>query len=247
MAQHSIALKERKAVADGTELFVFEKPAGFQYKSGQYVALIVPKIAGVETDAKGLARSFSLTSAPCEPILSFTMRSGESAFKKTCWQLSIGDTVTITDPVGFFTLPPAEDTRPIVFLAGGIGITPVRSILKQAESEKIQRQFTLLYANRFLKDATFHEDIKKLSLKNLRYVTVLSQSTEPCAPAYDERGYIDEAIIEKYVDDVCGSLYYIVGSPEFIGAMETMLTKLGVPKEQCKKDSFTGLRAQSGK
>lgn len=247
MAQYIIGLRERRTVADGTELFVFEKPRGFQYQSGQYVALIVPKIAGMAVDTKGLARSFSLTSAPCEPYLSFTMRSGESSFKKVFWQLRVGDTVTITDPVGFFTLPPKEDLHPIVFLAGGIGITPVRSMLKQAEYERSDRQFTLLYANRFLKDATFHEDIQKLSLKNFRYVTVLSQSEDPCAPAYDERGYICETIIEKYIDDVRGSLYYIVGSPEFIGAMEAILVELGVPKEQCKKDSFTGLRTQSKK
>lgn len=245
MAQYTIALQERTAVADGTESFFFEKPAGFQYQAGQYVALILPKIDGAEADAKGLVRSFSLTSAPCESVLSFTMRSGESSFKKTCWQLRVGDTVTITDPVGFFVLPPAEDVRPIVFLSGGIGITPVRSMLKQAEYERSERQFTLLYANRFLKDAAFHQDIQKLALKNFRYVTILSQSEDRCAPADDERGYIDQAIIEKYIGDVRGSLYYIVGSPEFTGAMETILAELGVPKEQCKKDPFTGLRVQS--
>lgn len=245
MAQYIIALKERKTVADGTEAFFFEKPAGFQYQAGQYVALIVPKIDGVEADSKGLARSFSLTSAPCESMLSFTMRSGESVFKKVCWQLKPHDRVTITDPVGFFVLPPAADVRPIVFLAGGIGITPVRSMLKQAEYEQSVRQFTLLSANRLPKDAAFHKDMQKLALKNFRYVTVFSQSEEPCAPADDERGYINQAIIEKYVDDVRGSLYYIVGSPEFTGAMEGILAGLGVPKEQCKKDPFTGLRTQS--
>jgi ferredoxin-NADP reductase len=247
MAQHTVTLKERKTVADGTELFVFDKPEGYAFKAGQYVALMVPKIDGIETDARGLARSFSLTSAPSESALCFAMRSGESAFKKTCWQLAPGDTVTITDPVGFFTLPAEEDTRPIVFLAGGIGITPVRSILKQAEYEQSDRKFTLLYANRFLKDAAFHEELQCLSLARFRYVTVLSRSEEPCAPSDDERGHIHGPIIEKYVDDIPGSLYYIVGSPQFIEAMEKMLADLGVPKEQCKQDPFTGLCAQSQK
>lgn len=242
---HTVTLKSVQEVADGTRLFVFDKPEGYAFTSGQYVAFMVPKREGIETDAKGLARSFSLASAPYEAELFFAMRSGESSFKKTCWQLAAGDTVRITDPVGFFTLPPEEDHRPVVFLAGGIGITPVRSILKQAEHDHSKRKFILLFANRFLRDAAFHEEIRALSLTDFRYVTILSKSEEPCAPENDERGYIGESIIEKYVDDVRGSLYYIVGSPEFIQAMEALLAGMGVPQEQCKKDPFTGLRTRT--
>jgi ferredoxin-NADP reductase len=245
MAQHTIALRERKTVADGTELFVFEKPEGYTFAAGQYVALIAPKVAGIESDTRGLVRSFSLVAAPCEPTLAFAMRSSESAFKKTFWQLVPGDTVTITDPVGSFILPPEADARPIVFLVGGIGITPIWSILKQAAHEQSQKKFTLLYANRFLKDAAFYQELEALSLPHFRHVTVLSKSEEPCAPADDERGYICEALIAKYVDDMLGSLYYLVGSPQFIQAMEKMLNDLGVPKEQCKQDPFTGLSPQT--
>lgn len=244
---HTLALKNIQEVADGTRLFVFDKPEGYAFRSGQYVAFIAPKIDGIETDTKGLTRSFSLVSAPYESELCFAMRSGESAFKKTCWQLVSGDTVTITDPVGFFTLPPEEDKRPVVFLVGGIGITPVRSILKQAEHDGSKRKFTLLYANRFLKDVTFHDELKGISLADFRYVTILSKSENPCAPTDDERGYICEETVRKYVADVPGSLYYIVGSPQFIDAMEKMLIDLGVPKEQCKKDPFTGLRVETKK
>lgn len=247
MASYTITLKEARDVADGTRLFIFDKPAGYTFVSGQYVALTVPKIDGIETDKKGLSRSFSLASAPYEAELCFAMRSGESSFKQTCWRLKAGDTVTITGPVGFFTIPPEEDDRPIVFLVGGIGITPVRSILKQAERDRDNRTFTLLYANRFLKDAAFHDELGDLSLADLRYVTVLSRSEDSCAPVNDERGYICEETVRKYVDDVPGSLYYIVGSPQFIGSMEETLANLGVSKEQCKKDPFTGLKAQTVK
>lgn len=247
MAQHIVTLKERKTVADGTELFVFDKPAEYTFQAGQYVALMVSKIDGIETDKKGLARSFSLASAPYESELFFAMRSGESSFKRTCWQLKPGDTVTITDPVGSFILPPAEDVRPVVFLVGGIGITPVRSILKQVEYDRSTRKFTLLYANRFLKDAAFHTELQNITLADFRYVTVLSRSEEPCAPTDDERGHICEPTLRKYAEDVQGNLYYIVGSPQFIEAMEKMLESLGVLKEQCKKDPFTGLKAQTVK
>lgn len=247
MQGYTLTLKEIRDVAVGTRLFVFDKPAEYVFKAGQYVALEVAKVEGIEVDTRGLVRSFSLASAPYEENLYFAMRQGESSFKQIFWQMQPGDTVTITKPVGFFVLPPEEDMRPIVFLAGGIGITPVRSILKQAEYEKSQRHFTLFYANRFVEDAAFFEEIKNVALPNFRFVNVLSKSEEPCAPKNDERGYICEPVLKKYVSDIAGCIYYIVGSPQFSEAIEKMLVDLGIPKEQRHMDPFTGLRAAGQK
>ena len=119
--------------------------------------------------------------------------------------------------------------------------------MKQAEHDESQRSFTLFYANRFIKDVAFHQELQNIVLTNFRYVTVLSKSEDPCAPMNDERGYICAPILSKYVDDIQKNLYYIVGAPQFIEAMEKMLSDLGVPKEQCKKDPFTGLRASEKK
>lgn len=243
MQGYTLTLKETRDVAVGTRLFVFNKPAGYEFKAGQYVALMVPKVAGIEIDARGLTRSFSIASAPYEGDLYFAMRQGESTFKKTFWQFKLGDTVIITKPVGFFVLPAEEKTCPIVFLAGGIGITPVRSILKQAEYEKSQRSFTLFYSNRFIEDAAFYEEIKNVALANFHLVTALSQSKEPCVLENEERGYICEPILKKYLKDIPDCLYYIVGSPQFSEAIEKMLIDFGVPKEQRHMDPFTGLRA----
>lgn len=242
MQGFTLTLKEIRDVADGTLLFVFTKPEGYVFKAGQYVAFEVQNPEGLEVDNRGLIRSLSISSAPCESDLYFSMRRGESTFKQICWKLKPGDTVTITKAVGFFVVPSEEDVRPIIFLAGGIGITPVRSILKQAEHDKSERAFTLLYANRFTKDAAFDEELRHVDLPNFRYISVLSKSEEPCAPENDERGYIDESILKKYVSDMTGCLYYIVGSPQFSDSMEKTLTDLGVPKEQCHMDPFTGLK-----
>ncbi len=247
MQGYTVTLKETRDAADGTRLFVFDKPEGYAFKAGQYVALEAPKKDGIEPDVRGLIRSFSIAAAPCEPDLYFAMRQGESSFKKTCWRLTPGDTVTITKAVGFFVLPPEDDHRPIVFLAGGIGITPVRSILKQAEHDKSDRHFTLFYANRFAKDAAFDEEMRNLGLAHCRYVSVLSQSEDPCATENDERGYLCEPMIGKYLDDIPGCLYYVVGSPQFSDAMGRALTNLGVVKEQCHMDPFIGLRSQAEK
>ncbi|MBI2439038.1 MAG: FAD-dependent oxidoreductase [Candidatus Moranbacteria bacterium] len=246
MGVYTVQLKETHDVADGTRMFVFEKPEGYQFSAGQYVALTVMVPEGMVVDNKGLSRSLSVASAPCEKDIAFVMREGESSFKKICWQMRPGDVVTITKAVGFFTLE-KEDVSPIVFLVGGIGITPVRSILKQAESEQDNRSFTLFYANRFLKDAAFQEELQEISLPQFRLVAVLSKSPDVCAATNDERGYICGALVQKYVSEIASAWYYLVGSPQFSEAMEKMLIELGVPKERCKKDPFTGIVSQSAK
>lgn len=240
-----ITLKEIREVADGTDLFVFDKPEGYEFKAGQYVALFAPKIDGIEPDQRGLSRSLSIASAPCESELWFAMRKSDSYFKRTMWVLEPGAVANITKPVGAFTVP-EEGDRPIVFLSGGIGITPVRSILKQAEhTRQTDKLFTLFYANRFAKDAAYDDELRAIELPNFRYVSVLTRSDDPCTMENEERGYINEAMIRKYVPDTAKCLYYIVGSPQFAKATEDMLDAMGIPKESRHMDPFSGMVAQS--
>lgn len=243
MANYILTFRERKMVADGTEMFVFDKPADFVFEAGQYVVLRLSNL--VAPDTRSGVRSFSLSSAPFESHIAFTMRRGDSGFKQTMYALKAGETIAATGPVGRFTLSHASDGLPIVFLAGGIGVTPVRSILKQAEHEGSTRSFTVFYSNRFEKDAAFHEELKNLKLPNLRYVTTLSQETMPCAGGNEERGYICEDMVRKYVPDIMGVWFYLVGAPAFIEAMEQMLTSMGVAKERQACDPFAGMATAS--
>lgn len=226
-------------MADGTQLFVFAKSDDFTFEAGQYVAMMVSNL--VAPDTRAGVRSLSIASAPCENDLYFAMRKSESGFKQTMFALQPGESVSATKAIGHFTLSHAADGLPIVFLVGGIGITPVRSILKQAEHDSSTRSFIVLYSNRFEKDAAFHEELKTLKLSGLRYVTTLSQETMPCAESNEERGYICEAMLRKYVSEVRGVWYYLVGAPAFIEAMEKMLSDMGVTKERQVCDPFTGM------
>ncbi len=239
MANFTLTLKKRETVADGTELFAFEKPADFSFEAGQYVAFLLPKL--IAPDNRAGVRSLSISSAPYEEELYFTVRKSESGFKQTLFSLKPGDTALATKAIGHFTLSHAADDLPIIFLVGGIGITPVRSILKQAEHDGSDRSFTLLYSNRFEKDAAFHEEMKNLKLSHFRYVTTLSQETTPCAETNEERGYICEEMLRKYVPEVTNAWYYLVGAPAFIEAMEKTLTEMGVAKDRQVCDPFTGM------
>ena len=245
MANCTVTLKERKRVADGTELFIFAKPADFTFEAGQYVAMLLPQT--VAPDARHGVRSLSIASAPFENDLYFAMRQSESGFKQSMFALKLGDTVVITKATGHFTLSYTADDLPIVFLVGGIGVTPVRSILKQAEHDGSVRQFFVFYSNRYQKDAAFHEELRENTLSHLTYVDTLSQETTACSLKNEERGYICESMLEKYLANMGDVWYYLVGAPSFIEAMEQMLTRMNVPKERQVCDPFTGMMTHGEK
>ena len=239
MANFTLTFKERQTVADGTDTFIFEKPTDLTYEAGQYVVLRLANL--VAPDERAGVRSFSFSSAPFENEITFTMRQGVSGFKQTMYALQPGETVQATGPVGHFTLSHAPDGQPIVFLVGGIGVTPMWSILKQAEHDGNKRSFVALYSNRFKKDAAFDQEFKQLQLENFRYVPTFSQETTPCADGSEERGYICENMVRKYVPDVTAVWFYLVGAPAFIEAMEKMLSDMGVAKERQVCDPFAGM------
>lgn len=242
MEKYTLTLKEKRDVADGTKLFVFSRPEGFEFKAGQYVALEVKEFS-VEDDGRGRLRSLSIASAPYENELHFVMREGESSFKRTMWSLQIGDTVLSTKPVGMFVLPEDENDIPVVFLIGGVGITPARSMLRQAMHISSGREFFLFYSNRLLKDAAFHDELKILPSEHFTYVNTLTQAEDACEVG-EERGYICKEMIGKYVADPINSKYYIVGSPDFSNAMKSVVLGMGVAATSVHTDSFTGLRAK---
>jgi len=136
MPKFETTLKSNETVAEGTMAFHFAKPTGFSFKPGQSmnVSLIEPP----ETDAKGNARTFSIVSAPHENELVIATRMRDTAFKRVLKGAAAGIRVGLRGPAGLFTLDPG-DTRPAVFLAGGIGVTPFVSMLRDAAQSALAR------------------------------------------------------------------------------------------------------------
>jgi ferredoxin-NADP reductase len=137
MATHAVLvgaqaskLMRREEVAERTMAFHFEKPSGFNFKAGQFadVTLTDPP----ETDAEGNTRTFSIASPPFENHLVFTTRMRDTAFKRSLRRLPLATEVKIGSAAGSFTLH-KNPAKAAVLLAGGIGITPFLSILRQAD------------------------------------------------------------------------------------------------------------------
>src|SRR5437016_7613197 len=118
---YSLKLKTRSEVAERTLEFRFDKPAGMTFKAGQFMELTL--IDPPETDAEGNTRGFSINSAPDDPELTFTTRLRDTAFKRRLQTMPLGAEIKVEGPFGNLTLH-NDPSRPAVFLAGGIGITP---------------------------------------------------------------------------------------------------------------------------
>ena len=239
MNTYSVRLVSKQTVADQTVAFSFEKPEGFVFQAGQYSALTLPRLDF--EDKKGATRVMSIASAPSDPELMFAMRVTDSAFKQTLVKMPIGSTITVRDAVGRFTLP-EDEGQTIVFLAGGIGITPVRSILREAMRTGRKNPFWLFYSNRAAKDVAFLEECVEIPGLDYHCVNTLTDEVEILCLWQEEKGYICPPMVTKYIPGFEKALFYIVGTTGFSGAMEKMLKEeLGVASEAIRMDPFTGL------
>ena len=129
MAAYKIQLKRREEVAEGTTAIYFQKPEGFEFKAGQFLRFTL--INPPETDPEGNSRTFSIASAPHEEELMITTRMRDTAFKRVLKSMPLSSEIEIKGPYGKMTLHD-DAARPAVFLTGGIGITPFRSIALDA-------------------------------------------------------------------------------------------------------------------
>jgi ferredoxin-NADP reductase len=128
-----------------------------------------------------------------------------------------------------------------VLLAGGVGIAPARSMLRDAVMKGDNRKYALFYSNRTLSDAAFHEEFLKLALPDFTYVYTLSKSEhDPSGPG-DERGYITGDMIGRHLPEWQGARYHVIGAPGFATAMKDVLLIVGIDESAVLMDPFAGL------
>jgi len=244
MATHRVKLKSRREIAEGTIAFHFEKPPGFAFKAGQALAwtLIDPP----ETDDEGGARNFSIASAPGEPDLMIATRMRDTAFKRVLKTMPLGTEVRIVGPFGSLILRQNVD-RPAVFLAGGIGITPFRSMLRQAAEQNLPHHLFLFYSNRRPEDAAFLEELEELEKENTNYkfIGTMTEMAGSNRVWRGETGYIDQEMLAKYIGDLAAPIYYIAGPPAMVAAamvaaIEQTLSLAGVSSDDVRAEEFAG-------
>lgn len=232
-------LKSRQEIAEGTMAFHFEKPAGWTFKAGQFVDMTL--LEPPETDPEGNTRGFSIASAPQEETIMVATRMRDTAFKRVLKTMPLGTAVKIEGPFGNLTLH-NNASRPAVLLAGGIGITPFRSILFRAAKEKLPHRIFLFYSNRRPEDAAFLEALQELERENPNYklIATMTDMEKSHQPWHGETGLINQELLTKYLRDAVSPIYYIAGPAGMVKGLHTMANEAGVDDDDIRTEEFVG-------
>ncbi len=212
--------------------FRFPRPTTLSYKPGQYL------FATLKSSGKTLTKPFSLSSSPTEKEhIEFTKKLTDSEFSTALRTFKVGDWATIDAPYGKFTFE--GENEKIVLLAGGIGITPFRSICKYCTDMRLTAKITLLYGNRSESDIVFKKELEEMEKqnKNLKVVFILSEASNAWKGA---TGVINAEMLKKEVLDYKERGFYACGPPPMVQAMEKLVKDLGLPQTQLRLEAFTG-------
>jgi len=239
VSAYASRLLNRVEVAEGTIAFHFEKPTGFDFKPGQSADLTLPNPP--ETDAEGNVRTFSIASAPFEDQLMFATRMRDTAFKRSLKKMPLGTVVKMDSAMGSFTLH-KKSAKPAVFLAGGVGVTPFSSIVRQADHDRAPHKLYLFYSNRRPEDAPFVEVLQNLEKTNpqFRFIATMTEMRRSKKTWNGETGRIDQEMLSKYLNELRGPIYYVAGPPALVGGMRKMLVASGVDEDDIRSDEFSG-------
>ena len=231
----TLRLIDQRHEAENVTSFRFEPEAPVSYQAGQYLRYA---LAHPQPDSRGTARYFTIASAPSEPYIMLATRlsSPGSTFKQALARLEPGARVTASGPLGRFVY--TQYDAPAVFIAGGIGITPFRSMLVELAAQQRTAEVTLLYANR-TPDIAFRSLFDELeqAQPKLKVGYIVSH---PTADWSGPVGHIEAEFISQQVPHVTRSLCYAAGPQPMVEAMGQALAHLGVPREQIKQEIFPG-------
>jgi ferredoxin-NADP reductase len=165
----------------------------------------------------------------------------DSAFKQVISILPIGSKAMIEGPMGSFSLH-KNTARPAVFIAGGIGIAPFLSMTSYATAEKLRHPIVLFFANRYIEDAAFIDDLWSLERANprLRFVPVLTRTDRNYRGWKGETGRFSSEMLFRHVGIVRGPIYYIAGPPTMVTAARKILVEVGVDEDDIRTEEFAG-------
>jgi ferredoxin-NADP reductase len=237
MAEYRMTLADRQQVALDTTAFWFEPDDGcFEFRAGQHVDLVFAHPQqGYENDN---FRTFSLASSPQEKkSIMIATRMRKTVFKTALQTAALGTKFVVSRPRGSFTLH-KDTSRPAVFLAGGIGIAPIRSILQHAARERLEHKVYLFYSNRNVGDAAFMEELQSLGTQNHNFIFIPTITGQRTLSWPYEKGHINREMLKRYLVGLKGPVYYIAGPSGMVTAMTSLLSSSGVSEDDMKTEEF---------
>jgi len=161
----------------------------------------------------------------------------QTAFKNALKAAALGTKFIVSRPRGSFTLH-TDITRPAVFIAGGIGITPIRSILQWATQERLPHKLYLFYSNRETDDAAFIEDLESMTVQNPNFTFVPTITRHKALARPYEKGHVNREMLTRHLLGLNGPIYYIAGPSRMVNAITNMLNSSGVNEDDMRTEEF---------
>ena len=233
-----LTLRKREDVANNTTSFWFEPSHPISFVPGQFMQWELPHR---HPDDRGVRRFFTICSSPTEQRVMLTTKFSEpsSTFKTTLRAMQEQDEIVAMHVAGEFTLPNDDGATPCVFIAGGIGVTPFRSMIRYMLDKKISRPITLLYSNKTASDIAFKPIFDEAALAG--WLKPVYTVTDTAPYGWKGRiGYITADMIKEEVPEYMNNLFYVSGPQPMVAAFQKMLGEMGVPSDRIKTDFFPG-------
>jgi ferredoxin-NADP reductase len=227
---------DKREVAKGTLFVRFAVDEYPDYRPGAYFWVELPDRG--HADEKGLRRHISLATSPTERgVVGLATRLRDSAFKQTLAELEIGDEVQVEEPKGSFLLPEETDVE-YVFVAGGIGITVFRSMLRYIADSGEPYRVTLVYSNRDRSSTPFLDELAELEQRIPGLRVVLTMTDDEAWEG--ERRRVDPAMLADVLGGLDGRTFLVAGPPAMAEGVADSLREAGVPEERVRADRFSG-------
>ncbi len=227
---------EKREVAKGTLFVRFAVEDYPDYRPGAYFWVELPDRG--HSDEKGLRRHISLATSPTEKgVVGLATRLRDTAFKQTLAELELGDEVQVEEPKGSFLLPEDTETE-YVFVAGGIGITVFRSMLRFIADEELPYRVTLVYSNRDRESSAFLDEVEELERRIEGLRVVLTMTDEPGWEG--ETRHLDAGVLGELLGGLEGRMFLVAGPPRMAEAVAGSLTGAGLPDDRVLADEFSG-------
>jgi ferredoxin-NADP reductase len=231
-------IKEKREVAKGTLMVTFDLLGEeIDFKPGQYFFVTLPDIG--HQDEKGLRRHISVVTSPNEKgTLGLATRMRDSAFKQTLREVPVGTKVEVESPKGDFVLPD-ETKRPLVLVAGGIGITVFRSMLLYIREEGLAHRVTLVYSNRDRESTAFLDELQALEQQIPDFRLILTMTEDPGWEG--EKRMVDAQFFKDHLEeDLDGYTFLVAGPPAMTESVQSALEEAGVRAANVIAESYSG-------
>ncbi|MBI5147088.1 MAG: FAD-dependent oxidoreductase [Thaumarchaeota archaeon] len=224
LLSRQLSVVQHQEVAPGVIEIICKQEHALNFKPGQYVNVSLDQLR--YPDPKGKTRTFNLVSSPNNSeYLGFSFLKSNSGFKKTLTEIQLNTKIEIKGPFGIFTLP-ENSSKPVVFIADGIGITPCVSIALYAAEKKLPHKITVLYTSQ--KTFPYLESLQEIQKENPNF-TIQAKS-----------GPIDSSFIKKHVKNIKESKWFVSGTAKSASHIIKTISQLGVSEKDIQTEEFSG-------